>query len=91
VDRYDLIVIGAGVMGATAALRAAKGGMRVIVVEREAAGSGASGVNAGTLSLQIKRVRLMPYALRGYEWWRQAGDDVGFKRTGGYFLAFTPA
>ena len=90
-DRYDLIVIGAGIMGATAALRAAEGGMRVIVVEREAAGSGASGVNAGTLSLQIKRVRLMPYALRGYEWWRQAGEDVGFKRTGGYFLAFNAA
>ena len=90
-DRCDLIVIGAGIMGATAALRAAQGGMRVVVVERDAAGSGASGVNAGTLSLQIKRVRLMPYALRGYEWWKQAGDDVGFKRTGGYTLAFTAA
>jgi len=88
VDRCDLIVIGAGIMGATAALRAAQGGMRVIVVERDAAGAGASGVNAGTLSLQIKRVALMRYALRGYEWWRHAGDAVGFKRTGGYTLAF---
>jgi glycine/D-amino acid oxidase-like deaminating enzyme len=78
-------------MGVTAALRAVQGGMRVIVVERDAAGSGASGVNAGTLSLQIKRVGLMRYALRGYDWWRQAGDDVGFKRTGGYTLAFTAA
>jgi glycine/D-amino acid oxidase-like deaminating enzyme len=86
--RCDLVVIGAGIMGATAALRAAQGGMRVIVVERDAAGSGASGVNAGTLSLQIKRVGLMPYALRGYEWWRDAGDAVGFKCTGGYTLAF---
>jgi glycine/D-amino acid oxidase-like deaminating enzyme len=85
---YDLLVIGAGIMGATAALRAAQGGMRVIVVERDGAGSGASGVNAGTLSLQIKRVRLMPYALRGHEWWCNAGDAVGFKRTGGYTLAF---
>ena len=87
-DRFDLVVIGAGIMGATAALRAAQGGMRVIVVERDGAGSGASGVNAGTLSLQIKRVRLMPYALRGHAWWRDAGDAVGFKRTGGYTLAF---
>jgi len=88
-NRYDLLVIGAGIMGATAALRAAQGGMRVIVVERDVAGSGASGVNAGTLSLQIKRVGLMRYALRGYEWWREAGEAVGFKRTGGYTLAFT--
>jgi len=87
-DRYDLVVVGAGIMGATAALRAAQGGMRVAVVERDGAGSGASGVNAGTLSLQIKRVALMPYALIGHEWWRRAGDAVGFKRTGGYTLAF---
>jgi len=87
-NRYDLIVIGAGIMGATAALRAAHGGMRVIVVERDAAGSGASGVNAGTLSLQIKRVALMRHALRGHDWWRHAGDAVGFERTGGYTLAF---
>ncbi|MFO1325163.1 MAG: FAD-binding oxidoreductase [Burkholderiales bacterium] len=84
----DLVVVGAGIMGATAALAAAKGGMRVVVVERDTAGSGASGVNAGTLSLQIKRVALMPYALIGHEWWRDAGDAVGFHRTGGYTLAF---
>ncbi|MEO6565235.1 MAG: FAD-dependent oxidoreductase, partial [Casimicrobiaceae bacterium] len=86
--RFDLAVIGGGIMGATAALRAAAGGMRVVVLERGGVGSEATGVNAGTLSLQIKRVALMPYALRGHEWWRRAGDAVGFHRTGGYTLAF---
>jgi len=86
--RYDLAVIGGGIMGATAALRAAAGGMRVVVLDRAALGSGASGVNAGTLSLQIKRVGLMPYALVGHEWWRRAGAAIGFKETGGYTLAF---
>ncbi len=86
--RHDLIVVGAGIMGVTAALRVAAGGMRVRVLEQSGAGSGATGVNAGTLSLQIKRVALMPYALRGHEWWRRAGDAVGFKKTGGYTLAF---
>ncbi|HVE49234.1 MAG TPA: FAD-binding oxidoreductase [Casimicrobiaceae bacterium] len=85
---FDLIVIGAGIMGATAAVHAAQGGMRVAVLDREGIGGGASGVNAGTLSLQIKRVGLMPYALRGQAWWARAGDAVGFKRTGGYTLAF---
>jgi sarcosine oxidase subunit beta len=85
---YDLAVIGGGIMGVTAALRAAHGGMRVVVVERGGVGGEATGVNAGTLSLQIKRVALMPYALRGHEWWKQAGEAVGFRRTGGYTLAF---
>jgi glycine/D-amino acid oxidase-like deaminating enzyme len=87
-ERYDLAVVGAGVMGATAALRARAGGMRAVVIERDVAGAGASGVNAGTLSLQIKRVGLMPYALAGHEWWRRAGGAIGFKETGGYTLAF---
>src|SRR5260221_6382306 len=63
--------------------------MRVVGIERGEIGSGACGVNAGTLSLQIKRVALMPYALRGYALWQQAGDAVGFHRTGGFTLAFT--
>jgi sarcosine oxidase, subunit beta len=85
----DLVVIGGGIMGCAAALRAAEGGMRVTLLEQAALGSGASGVNAGTLSLQIKRVKLMPYALRGHEWWENAGDAVGFRRTGGCTVAFT--
>jgi sarcosine oxidase, subunit beta len=85
---WDLAVIGGGIMGCAAALRAAEGGMRVVVIEQDAIGSGASGVNAGTLSLQIKRVALMPYALRGHAIWEAAGDAVGFHRTGGFTLAF---
>ena len=30
----------------------------------------------------------MPYAIKGHEMWERMGDDVGFKRTGGYTLAF---
>jgi glycine/D-amino acid oxidase-like deaminating enzyme len=86
---FDLLVVGGGVMGCATALRAAQGGMRVAVIEQSALGSGASGVNAGTLSLQIKRLRLMPYALKGYAWWQAAGEAVGFHRTGGLTLAFT--
>jgi glycine/D-amino acid oxidase-like deaminating enzyme len=62
--------------------------MRPIVIERGDLGQGASGVNAGTLSLQIKRVKLMPYALRGHHEWEAMGSAVGFKKTGGVTLAF---
>ncbi|MEM7729148.1 MAG: FAD-dependent oxidoreductase [Pseudomonadota bacterium] len=86
---YDLIVVGGGVMGASAALRAASGGMRVALLEQDTIGRGASGSNAGTLSLQIKRVKLMPYALEGHALWREYGDSVGYRETGGLTVAFT--
>ncbi len=87
-DVLDLAVVGGGIMGCAAARRASQGGMRCAVVEQATLGSGASGVNAGTLSLQIKRVKLMPYALKGHELWAAAGAAVGFRRTGGITLAF---
>jgi len=86
---YDIAVIGGGIMGCAAALRLAESGMRTIVLDQGDLGLGASGVNAGTLSLQIKRVKLMPYALAGHREWESMGDAVGFRKPGGYTLAFT--
>lgn len=88
-QRYDIAVVGGGIMGSAAALRLADGGMQVVLLDQGDLCQGASGVNAGTLSLQIKRVRLMPYALRGLCEWRAMGEAVGYRRTGGYTLAFT--
>jgi sarcosine oxidase subunit beta len=86
---YDIAIIGGGIMGCSAALQLADAGMHPIVLDQSDLGQGASGVNAGTLSLQIKRVKLMPYALRGHHEWEAMGDAVGFRKTGGYTLAFT--
>jgi glycine/D-amino acid oxidase-like deaminating enzyme len=86
---YDIAIIGGGIMGCGTALRVAQGGMRPIVLDQGDLGQGASGVNAGTLSLQIKRVKLMPYALKGHAEWEAIGDAVGFRKTGGYTVAFT--
>ncbi len=87
---YDTVVLGGGIMGSAVALRLAESGMRVVLFEQRALGAGASGVNAGTLSLQTKRAALMPYALAGHELWRRAGERVGYRETGGLTLAFTP-
>jgi glycine/D-amino acid oxidase-like deaminating enzyme len=86
---WDAVIVGGGIMGSTTALRLAAAGMRVALLESSLLGMGASGVNAGTLSLQIKRVALMPYALRGHALWKQAGDAVGYREIGGLTLAFT--
>jgi len=87
--KYDMAVIGGGIMGCATALRMAEGGMRAVILDQGDLGQGASGSNAGTLSLQIKRVKLMPYALKGHHEWEAMGDAVGFRKTGGYTLAFT--
>lgn len=86
--KYDIAIIGGGIMGCGATLRLKEGGMEPIVIDQGDIGQGASGVNAGTLSMQIKRVKLMPYAIKGHHEWEQMGDKVGFKRTGGLTLAF---
>jgi glycine oxidase len=47
---YDLAVVGAGVIGLSCAWRAAQAGLSVVVIERDEAGAGASGVAAGMLA-----------------------------------------
>ncbi|MDG1859667.1 MAG: FAD-dependent oxidoreductase, partial [Emcibacteraceae bacterium] len=85
---YDIAIIGGGIMGCGAALQVKSGGIEPIILEQGDIGQGASGVNAGTLSMQIKRVKLMPYAIKGHHEWEQMGDHVGFRKTGGLTLAF---
>jgi len=94
-ETYDLGVIGGGVHGCTAALFAARGGMRVALLERGPLCREASGVNAGTLTLQMTRLALIPYAMRAHAMWAAAptwlGHDVGVVVCDGLSLAFTDA
>ena len=46
----DVVVVGAGAIGLACAWRAAQRGLRVRVLERDAPGSGASGIAAGMLA-----------------------------------------
>lgn len=89
----DVVVLGGGIMGCTTALHLAEAGMRVAVLDRRGLCSSASGVNAGTLSLQNKRVGLIPYALRSLDLWEtmaeRSGVDVGYRRIGGLSNALT--
>lgn len=90
---HDTLIIGGGIMGCTVALHLARAGQDVVLLEQDGLCMRASGVNAGTLSIQIKRAALIPYALRGWELWRDAADwlgfDAGFHQVGGITLAFT--
>ena len=90
---HDLAVVGGGVHGATAALFCARGGMDVALLDRGPLCREASGVNAGTLTMQMTRVALIPYALRAHAMWASAsewlGHDVGVVVCDGLSLAFT--
>lgn len=93
IHRCDAVVVGGGVMGCTTALFLARGGMRVALIERDALCRGASGVNAGTLTLHMTRAALIPYALHALTMWmdteRWLGGNVGAVSAPGLCLAFT--
>ncbi|MDO6406937.1 NAD(P)/FAD-dependent oxidoreductase [Pantoea phytobeneficialis] len=93
--RFDVCIVGGGVMGCSTALFLAKAGMRVVVVERNALCRSASGVNAGTLTLHMTRAALVPYAMKAWEMWMRPetwlGQGVLATHAPGLSLAFTDA
>ena len=94
--RFDVAVIGAGVMGCATALFLARGGMRVVLLDRGEICREASGVNAGTLTMQMTRAALIPYALHAHKMWMDmpawcAGGDVLATACPGLSVAFTDA
>ena len=89
----DLVVIGAGALGLSTALHAALLGQSVIVVERHAAGSQASGRAAGLFkSVQADELRTrlarrsIERAVSFAEW---AGADLDVRRSGSVLIART--
>ena len=93
--RYDVVVIGAGIMGCTTALHLAKSGMSTLIVDKGKICREASGVNAGTLTIHMTRAQLIPFAIKGWELWMNTnkwlGEDIEIVKTPGLCLAFTEA
>lgn len=90
---FDVAVVGGGLLGCAVALFLSRGGMRAALVERGGLCREASGVNAGTLTMQMTRAALIPYALEAHRMWTSArkwlGHDVGVTACDGLSLAFT--
>ncbi len=74
---FDLAVVGGGIHGVTTALLLARGGMTHRAVRARSLCREASGVNAGTLTMQMTRVALIPYALEGHAMWASAPGLAG--------------
>ncbi len=92
---HDTAVVGAGVIGGVIALELARAGQNVALIDRGLICRAASGVNAGTLTMQMTRVALIPFALRAHAMWARApewlGHDVGVVVCDGLSVAFTDA
>ncbi len=79
----DLIVIGGGIHGCSAALHATLRGMSVIVLEKDTVGRHASGVNAGGVRRLGRHFAEVPISQRSMEMWYGIADfledDCGFQ------------
>jgi sarcosine oxidase subunit beta len=82
----DVVVIGGGLHGCSAALHLARAGIRAIVVEKNYVGRHASGVNAGGVRTLSRDEAEIPLALASLELWHRieelVDDDCGFESHG---------
>ncbi|MBB2910334.1 sarcosine oxidase subunit beta [Streptosporangium becharense] len=101
----DVVIVGAGVLGAATASRLARDGHRVVVLERGAPGREGSGTIAGDLHVQVTRIRrpgetappdgarLLPLQRAASALWETVEDDLGasveLRRCGGFTVAET--
>ncbi|HEY2552591.1 MAG TPA: FAD-binding oxidoreductase [Streptosporangiaceae bacterium] len=89
--RADIVVIGAGALGLSTALHAALAGRSVVVVERESAGSQASGRAAGLFkSVQADELRTMlarRSIARAVSFGDWAGVPLEVRQTGSFLVA----
>src|SRR3954470_11704870 len=90
----DVVVVGAGVVGAACAYHLASAGVRVRLLDRSHVASGSSGACEGNVLAWDKELeRELPLALRSAELWaelaRELPDDFEYDRKGSVVVAET--
>jgi sarcosine oxidase subunit beta len=85
-DTADVIVIGAGVQGASLAFHLASRGASVVVLEKATAASGATGRSSGLVRVYYDLLAEAKLAWTSYSWFAdwadRVGGDCGFTQTG---------
>ena len=91
----DVVVIGAGIVGVSAAYYLARRGRSVALVEKGLVGGEQSSRNWGWCRKQNRDARELPLAQRANDLWEalsgEIGRDVGFRRTGLFYASDDPA
>lgn len=86
VKKTDVIVIGGGLHGMSAALHLARAGQRVTILERSWVGRHASGATAAGVRTLNRHPAEVPISLEAMDMWHRmeeiVGDDCGFHASG---------
>ena len=93
-ETADVIVVGAGVQGASLAFHLARRGTNVLVVERETVAAGATGRSSGFVRMHYDLESDSRLAWASFPYFQSWADvvgagDCGFVRTG--FMQLMPA
>jgi glycine/D-amino acid oxidase-like deaminating enzyme len=94
---YDVAVLGAGIVGASAAWHLARRGMRVVVIDASGPAAAASGASDGAVSVASKKPGVMArLANRSLAYTRRLAEAGGplrgvFGDRPSYYLATSPA
>jgi sarcosine oxidase subunit beta len=90
VGTADVIVVGAGVHGASLAFHLAGRGVKVVVVERSTAASGATGRSSGLVRIHDALLAQARLAMASHDWFRdwpaRVGGSCGFTVCGFLWL-----
>lgn len=83
---YDAIVIGGGVMGASITYNLSQRGLKVLILERQSIGVGATGASSGLVRMHYDLEIDSALAWESFHffrnWRERIGGECGFKRTG---------
>ena len=94
-DSAEVVVIGGGVMGASAAFHLAEAGVGVVLVERDQLASGSTSKAAGGVRAQFSdelNIRIAMRSLAAFEaFGTRPGADIGLHQNGYLFLFTNPA
>lgn len=87
----DAVIVGGGIVGASAALFLSRAGRRVALLERDFCGSHSSGVNYGGVRRQGRPLSQLPLSQRAHDIWGQLPQLIGingeYQRSGHLKLA----
>lgn len=89
-QRFDVLVVGGGLLGCATTWMLAREGASVLLAERDQVNAHASGQNAGSLHFQLEyrmiergieaaklAAEAMPLHLEAADWWTRISDEVG--------------
>ncbi|WP_193142283.1 FAD-binding oxidoreductase [Meridianimarinicoccus sp. MJW13] len=78
-EHWDVIIVGGGIMGCSAAYYMSRAGLRVLLFERDTPGSAQSGRNLGFVRQQARDFREVPLAMGAIRLWQDLERDLDRK------------